>query len=304
MSIATYAELQTAIASYLGRPGDVNISTPAPDFVALAESRIAYGGDQPFVSRALRIRAMETTAALPTGPARNGGVSGGTVNAQTVTLAEAPIFVPGLTIGFTAGPSNSGHATLNANGSGDVAIKKSVPQTDLVAGDLIAGAGYTVYYDGAVYNLVPSGGVPLPTGFLQMKSLFLQGSPMRSLSPVTPEIYNSTYQSVQAARPAAYVLEGDCIRFGPVPDAAYVAVMLFYRKFPPLSAAPNWLIVNKPDIYLWATLLEAAIYLGDSDGAERYFGLYRAALEGVQNADAADRYSGSVLQLRSGILGA
>ena len=56
--------------------------------------------------------------------------------------------------------------------------RRSVPQSDLAAGDVVAGGGYTVYYDGSVLNLVPSGGVPLPAGFLQMKSIYLQTSPV------------------------------------------------------------------------------------------------------------------------------
>jgi hypothetical protein len=47
MALATYADLQNAIANYLARPGDTLVSTPAPDFITLAESRIAYGGDAP-----------------------------------------------------------------------------------------------------------------------------------------------------------------------------------------------------------------------------------------------------------------
>ncbi|MEA2781442.1 MAG: hypothetical protein QOK29_2986, partial [Rhodospirillaceae bacterium] len=53
MAIATYSDLQAAIANYLARPGDSLVSTPAPDFVTLAESRIAYGADFPLPSNAL-----------------------------------------------------------------------------------------------------------------------------------------------------------------------------------------------------------------------------------------------------------
>ena len=107
MALATYADLQAAIANYLARPGDTLVSTPAPDFVTLAESRIAYGADAPFPSSPLRIRAMEKTAVLMTGAARAGGISAGSANAQTVTLAPAPTLAPGLVIGFTAGFSNT-----------------------------------------------------------------------------------------------------------------------------------------------------------------------------------------------------
>jgi hypothetical protein len=305
MAIATYADLQTAIANYLARPGDGLIATPAPDFVTLAEARIAYGADAPFACSALRLRAMETAAILIIGAARAGGTTTGSANAQAVVLASPPTIAPGLAIEFTAGFSNSGPATLDP-GTGPLALKKGVPQADLAAGDLVAGGGYEAYCDGSVFNLVPSGGVPLPAGFLELRSLVIQGARPRQLSPVTPQDYSSTYLARGAAQPEAFTLAGDCLRLGPAPDASYALEMAFYRKFPSLSATnpTNWLMANKPDVYLWAALLEAAIHLGDDEGAQRYFALYRAAAEGLMNANARDRFGGAALQMRSGVAGA
>lgn len=80
MALANYSDLQTAIANWLARDGDTSIISRVPDFIAMAEARIAYGSlDQQMPSDALRIRAMETlnttlasvagtsTVALPTG---------------------------------------------------------------------------------------------------------------------------------------------------------------------------------------------------------------------------------------------
>ena len=53
MAISTYAELQTAIGNWLGRPGDAIIAPIVPDWIALCELRI---------NRELRIRAMEERA--------------------------------------------------------------------------------------------------------------------------------------------------------------------------------------------------------------------------------------------------
>jgi hypothetical protein len=305
MAIATYSDLQAAIANYLARPGDSLVSTPAPDFVTLAESRIAYGGDVPLPSNPLRIRPMETTAMLITGAAQAGGISTGSPNVQTVTLATVPTLALGLTIGFTAAYSNTGAATLDA-GTGAVTIKKGVPQADVAAGDIVAGGGYVAYHDGTYFNLVPSGAVPLPAGFLEMRSIFIQGSPARQLTPVTPEIYNSSYLAVGTCKPDAYCLEGDCIRFGPAPDSAYAVQMGYYQKFPALSGsqATNWLLTNKPDVYLYGSLLEAAIYFGQEDDQQRFYALFKSAIDGLQAANTRDRYSGAALQLRSGVMGA
>ncbi len=67
MAISTYTELKSAVANWLARAGDSNITDNAADFIMLAERRI---------NRSLRLRAMEDRAtatvsteyvALPTG---------------------------------------------------------------------------------------------------------------------------------------------------------------------------------------------------------------------------------------------
>lgn len=65
MSISTYAELQSAVADWLARPGDATITSIAPDLVRLAEARINRGSGEPgdpLYSPPLRVRQMETRA--------------------------------------------------------------------------------------------------------------------------------------------------------------------------------------------------------------------------------------------------
>jgi len=303
MAIATYSDLQAAIANYLARPGDTLVSTPAPDFVTLAESRIAYGGDLPYACRPLRIRAMESVATLITGQVVSGGTSTGSANALAVAPSPAPANAPGSVVDFVGGFSNTGAATFDA-GSGALAIKKGVPQADVVAGDIVAGGAYELYCDGTVWNLVPPGGVPLPAGYLEIRSIYLQTSPPAKLSPVAPETIDSTWLSAGPDQPLVYALDGDCIRFAPPADAAYAVRMSFYKKFGALASATNWLMTNKPDVYLYGALLEAAIYFGNDEDAQKFYGLYSSAVNGLQAANAADRYSGGALQMRSDVAGA
>ena len=66
MSIATYAQLKTAIETWLARSGDTEISTNASDLVTLAEARL---------NRELRLRVNWTNGALT-----------GTISSSTITL--------------------------------------------------------------------------------------------------------------------------------------------------------------------------------------------------------------------------
>src|SRR2546425_4508483 len=114
MALATYADLQAAIANYLARPGDTLVSGPAPDFVSLAESRIAYGSSGQWPCRPLRIRAMEKTALLMTAPAVNALSVAGSANVITCVAGLTSLTFP-TPIAFTAALSNTAAATLKAH---------------------------------------------------------------------------------------------------------------------------------------------------------------------------------------------
>lgn len=59
MSITNYGELKTAVATYLNRS---DLASYIPDFIRLGESRIYFGGDDPYPSRPLRIPALHANA--------------------------------------------------------------------------------------------------------------------------------------------------------------------------------------------------------------------------------------------------
>ena len=114
MALANYSDLQAAIANYLARPGDTLVATPAPDFIALAESRIAYGcrHSVPVAPAPHPGHGEERGAHHRGGPGCGSG--GGTANAHTASLPATPALVPGFTVKFTAAASNSGRDDLQS----------------------------------------------------------------------------------------------------------------------------------------------------------------------------------------------
>lgn len=86
MSISTYGELKSAVATWLNR---ADLTAYIPDLIRLGEQRMNYGGDTPYQSTPLRIPAMQARAtgtitsnviAFPTRflePIRIAGSSGG-----------------------------------------------------------------------------------------------------------------------------------------------------------------------------------------------------------------------------------
>lgn len=201
MAITTYAELQTAIAQWLARAGDTNVTTYAPDFITLAEAEI---------NRVLRVRQMEASADV-------------TISAQTASL---------------------------------------------------------------------------PTGFMAMRRLYLNTSPKTMLTYMSPEDMWERYAGSDTGRPVVYTIEGENFVFGPAPDATYTGKCLYWQR-QDLSASAHTLFTQNPDLYLYGSLLQSEAYQKNDERMATWASFYQRALEQIRLADAKDRHSGSVLQVRA-----
>jgi hypothetical protein len=81
-------------------------------------------------------------------------VDSGAANAYVATLSPALTALgAGQVINFLSGHANTGASTLNVNGLGVKAIKKS-GATALATGDILSGVIYTCMYDGTNFQLV------------------------------------------------------------------------------------------------------------------------------------------------------
>lgn len=79
-------------------------------------------------------------------------ISGGSANAHTLTYSVAPeAYVTGDAYTFIAGYTNTGAVTLNVNGLGARTIR--LGNTAIASGELSRNRVYTVYYDGAYWQL-------------------------------------------------------------------------------------------------------------------------------------------------------
>lgn len=308
MSLATYSDLETAVANWLAREGDTTITANVADFITLCEARMAYGSgeegspDQTYYSAPLRIRAMERSQAIPIQAVVSGVPVGGTANALTLTPSGAiSAYARGQTWNFVAlHDIAAGGVTCNISGLGNRNVLKGSALAALGLGDIVLGQSVQLYDDGAELILMPgSGNAPLPANYLAMRSLYLDTMPRRSLEYIGPEQLNKDFASVWQDQPTSYTIEADCLRFGTPPDSAYNVVALYYQKFGALSSATNWMMTNAPSVYLYGSLMEAAIFLGDDTASQRFLVLYRSACNALQAQDTRDRHSGSTLRIRN-----
>ena len=136
--------------------------------------------------------------------------------------------------------------------------------------------------------------VALPTGFVEMKALTVtSGGSTYPLDYITP---NEVVSASATAR--KYSLIGDSIYFVPAGSGETYS-MVYYKKFDPISSGVNWLITNAPDVYLFASLLEAAPYIQIGQSIkDDWANTLGTSISTLMSADNGDRY-GSSLTVRA-----
>ena len=132
-----------------------------------------------------------------------------------------------------------------------------------------------------------------------MRNFQLNTSPLTTLSYVTPEIYDRLWGGSTGGIPKFYTILADEISLGPVPGSVITMEMLFYKRFDSLSvAAPtNWLLTNAPDIYLYASMLEAEPFIMNDERVPLWSAALDRAISSMQEQDNKDRHSGSALRV-------
>jgi hypothetical protein len=139
----------------------------------------------------------------------------------------------------------------------------------------------------------------LPTGFIQMRNLQMNETPIVPMQYVTPEIYDRLYGSTLTGTPQMYTIIADEIQLGPIPGSVLTIEMLFYKKFDALtdSATTNWMIINAPDVYLYGCLLEAEPFIMNDARVQIWATAFKQAITDMQEQDNKDRHSGSALRV-------
>ncbi len=139
----------------------------------------------------------------------------------------------------------------------------------------------------------------LPASYIQMRNFQLNTSPITTLSYVTPEIYDRLWGGSTGGIPKFYTIVADEISLGPIPGSVITMEMLFYRRFDNLSASTttNWLLTYAPDIYLYASMLEAEPFIMNDERVPLWATALERAITDMQEQDNKDRHSGSALRV-------
>lgn len=129
------------------------------------------------------------------------------------------------------------------------------------------------------------------TRYRGVKRLYVDDAVDVSLEYRDPDNFWSVYGNLATGRPYAYTLEAENFVWGPTPDQPYSIRALYWQGLAPFSAEAdtNALFAKHPGLYLYAGLLEAALFLNEDSDIIKYTHLYDQAVELAQTVDARDR---------------
>ena len=140
----------------------------------------------------------------------------------------------------------------------------------------------------------------LPTDFLEIRDLFIQGNPRRPLTYMSPSAFSREARADIIGLPVFYTILASEFKFAPIPDAAYTLEILYYAKptFLSSSNASNVFLANYPDALLYGSLIEAEPYLINDARSQLWATLYDRAIKNISDADQGGEYSGIPLQMK------
>lgn len=142
--------------------------------------------------------------------------------------------------------------------------------------------------------------VGLPSDFLEMRDLYVQGNPRIVVTYLTPSAFTRDARAMDSGKPVYYTILGAELCFAPIPDAAYTLDMLYFYKPEVLSSTvpSNVFLANYADALLYGALAESEPYLMNDARVQTWAGLYDRAINNIIGADENSEYSGVPLQMK------
>jgi hypothetical protein len=142
--------------------------------------------------------------------------------------------------------------------------------------------------------------VALPTDFLEIRDLFVQGNPRMPVTYLSPSAFTRDARADESGLPVFYTVLASEFQFAPIPDTVYTLEILYYAQPTVLSGSnpSNVFLANYPDALLYGALIEAEPYLINDARSNTWATLYDRAIKNISDADQGGEYSGIPLQMK------
>ena len=150
----------------------------------------------------------------------------------------------------------------------------------------------------ALSSAIASGVIAVPTGYREMKFAYVNATPIGKLERKDAEWIYYEYPTRSASgQPQFFAREATNFIFGPYPDSAYTIKGVYYKQLDALSGSntTNWLTTDVPELILFASLCEAAPWMGNDARIAIWEQKYDQLRAKVQRQDVQEEISGSPL---------
>lgn len=129
----------------------------------------------------------------------------------------------------------------------------------------------------------------VPSNFAGVKSISLDGAKLEFVDGNLLRAWKDV--SSTPGKPTHYTILGKEFQFFPAPDTEYTVELLVFENIPTLgeSRATNWLLERFPNIYLYGSLVQGALYLGQDPRLPEWFETYLRAIEDIKKLDLMEQ---------------
>lgn len=151
----------------------------------------------------------------------------------------------------------------------------------------------------ALSATVADNAAALPDDLLELKEVWFSGErPLELIAPDKLRMLEADGQSAGAARYCAQ--DGDTLRFWP--EASGDVAGRYYARPEPLATvtwAEATTFARYPEVFVYASLYEAAMFLGMDAKMPLWEARYRQLAEGANHSERMRAYAGSPLRMRA-----
>ena len=153
----------------------------------------------------------------------------------------------------------------------------------------------------AFTSTVSAGTIATPTSYIDLKYAYVDTSTVQWLERKPAKWIYENYPSRSSDGVPVFVArEGSTFIFGPYPDSSYTIKGVYYKNIGPLSTSAHAVFTENPDVYLYRTLYEIALFTKDTKMSEYWLSRYGVALKQAQDKSDREEYSGSTLRMVAG----
>lgn len=138
----------------------------------------------------------------------------------------------------------------------------------------------------------------LPSDWLEAINLELTtGDPSRTLIYVSQHELDKVRDRTVAQDPEFYTITGTDLEFAPEPSGTHTVEMIYYGTITALADGntSNWLLTSAPDLYLFASLVQTEMYLGNDARIPVWKERVEKIIADINGADERAKTSGGPL---------